>query len=359
MFEEKLTFSFATTQEIIRKVGRIDAFRGQWNAIERKNNRYLRELKRIATIESIGSSTRIEGAVLTNDEVEKLIRKVQITSFHSRDEQEVVGYFEALDLILDHASDIDLTEAYLGQLHGILLRHSDKDQRHRGHYKRLSNQVVAHYPDGSQRVIFQPTAPHLTGKEVQELLAWVRTQLEQQHLHPLVIIGTFVYEFLSIHPFQDGNGRLSRLLTTLLLLRTGYEFAQYVSFENVVESRKVEYFRVLMAGQQHRGTPQEVIGEWMLFFLDCLEMLVLRLEAKYTLARERGGYLNERQRQLLDALRQNQPAKIGDLARRLTEVSVNTLKKDLRYLHEQGVLEKIGERKATAYRVRPGEIEKS
>lgn len=348
-YEEKLAFDSPTTQAIIRKIGIIDTFGGRWKQIEQKNNRYLRELRRVATIESIGSSTRIEGAVLTNEEVQKLIRSVKITEFTSRDEQEVFGYFEVLDLILDNANNIDLTEAYIKQLHGILLRYSEKDQRHRGIYKTLSNQVVANYPDGSQRVIFKTTLPHLTESEMYRMVIWVSNELNQNQLHPLMVIGLFIYEFLSIHPFQDGNGRLSRLLTTLLLLRSEYGFAQYVSFENIIEQRKADYYSALMSGQQYRGSRQEVIGGWMLFFLGCLETLIERLETKYVLYQQKGGYLNERQEGLLRLLAETEPTKISDLAARLPGESINTLKKDLRYLVDQGLVERLGELKASVY----------
>lgn len=351
-FENKLQFDFTTMQEVIRRIGLIDTFRGKWGAIEQKNNRYLRELRKIATIESIGSSTRIEGAVLTDEEVEKLIRNVKITEFKTRDEQEVFGYYEALDLILDHAKEIDLSEAYVKQLHGILLRYSDKDQRHRGGYKTLSNQVVANYPDGSQRVIFNTTAPHLTETEMYEMVGWVRAALESGKIHPLLIVGLFVYEFLSIHPFQDGNGRLSRLMTTLLLLKKGYDFAQYVSFENIIEQRKAEYYRALMASQQYRSTEKEVVGEWMVFFLDCLQTLTSRLESKYALYKDKGGYINERQQRVLAVLQDHQPVKVSDLSALLPDISINTLKKDLQYMVQQGILERLGELKATVYLVK-------
>lgn len=353
-YENKLSFDFTTTQAIIRKIGIIDTFRGRWNQVEQKNNRYLRQLRRVATIESIGSSTRIEGAILTNDEVQKLICNVKITEFASRDEQEVFGYFEALGLILDHATQIDLTESYIKQVHGILLRYSDKDQRHRGSYKTHSNQVVATYPDGSQRVIFNTTAPRLTETEMYQMVGWVRQALSDGQIHPLLVIGLFVYEFLSIHPFQDGNGRLSRLMTTLLLLRTGYDFAQYVSFENIIEQRKADYYTALMSGQQYRGSDEEVVGGWMLFFLTCLETLMERLEKKYMLYQQKGGYLNERQQKLLNTLVEAQPAKISDLAARLPGESINTLKKDLQYLVREGLIERIGALKASVYVLRAG-----
>ena len=180
------------------------------------------------------------------------------------------------------------------------------------------------------------------------LVGWVRHQLTEGQVHPLLVAGLFIYEFLSIHPFQDGNGRLSRLLTTLLLVRAGYDFAQYVSFESIIEQHKADYYSALMAGQQHRGSHQEVIGGWMLFFLSCLETLIERIENKYAQYQQKGGYLNERQ-QRVGVLRDTEPTKISDLATRLPTESINTLKKDLRYLVEQGLIERLGELKASVY----------
>ena len=201
-------------------------------------------------------------------------------------------------------------------------------------------------------MIFNTTDPHLTETEMYEMIGWVRTALEAGQIHPLFVIGLFIYEFLSIHPFQDGNGRLSRLLTTLLLLKMGYDFAQYVSFENIIEQHKADYYRALMAGQQHRGTQKEVIGDWMVFFLNCLQTLTTRLESKYAQYQDKGGYLNERQRQVLAMVQDHQPVKISDLATLLPDVSVNTLKKDLQYMVQQGILERVGELKATVYLVK-------
>lgn len=157
--DKKLQFGFKEMQQIVKQIGFIDSFKGQWTAIEQKENRYLKELRYMATIESIGSSTRIEGATLTDKEVEKLLKSVKVSKFKSRDEQEVVGYYEALDIILDNYDSIKLSESYIKQLHGILLKHSGKDTRHRGQYKNLSNQVVANYPGGKQVTIFKTTEP--------------------------------------------------------------------------------------------------------------------------------------------------------------------------------------------------------
>ena len=259
------------------------------------------------------------------------------------------GYSEALDIILDNADAIELSESYILQLHTILLKHSSKDQRHKGAYKNLSNSVVANYPDGSQRIIFNTTAPHLVPKEMQEMVDWVNDALAQSSVHPLLVMGLCVYEFLSIHPFQDGNGRLSRLLTTLLLLKHGYDFAQYISFEQIIEERKKEYYEALMAGQQKRGTSGEVNGEWIVFFLSSLEILINRFENKYTAYKERGSYNHLRQQEIMQYIESKQPVRLNDIARGFPGISVHTIKKDLQLLVQQQKISKAGEKKGTVY----------
>ena len=214
---EKLVFSPELNNIIIKKVGEIEKFQGKWEALKLSDNEFLNELRHIATIQSIGSSTRIEGSELSDIEVKNLIENLEVNKLEKRDEQEVVGYWETLELLLDNAASIDLSERYIFQLHGLLLKYSSKDEHQRGQYKNLTNKVVAKYPDGSQKTIFNTTEPHMVSKEMDEVISWTNLHLEKNEINPLLVIATFVYEFLSIHPFHDGNGRLSRLLTTLLL----------------------------------------------------------------------------------------------------------------------------------------------
>jgi Fic family protein len=345
----KLNFNSEVYQRLSQQLSVVDTFRGNWKARENQQGQYLKELRKIATIESTGSSTRIEGAKLTDQEVEKLLASVKIRKFESRDQQEVVGYYDALEVILGNYADIEISERYIHQLHGILLKHSEKDQVHRGKYKTSSNKVVANYPDGSQRVLFDPTPPHLTQPEMQQLLAWLEERIEKLDMHPLVIIAGFVYEFLSIHPFKDGNGRLSRLLTTLLMMKQDYRFIQYVSFENVIEARKEEYYRVLMAGQKDRHKDTESIDAWVLFFIQSLITLTDKLNVKYDIYSKLKTPLNKRQQQVLKFIEDSEPAQIGDIEKALKEYSRNTLKKDLYYLVKERLILKTGDRKGTRY----------
>lgn len=350
--EQKLRFSGGVYQMMMQRLSIIDSFKGNWKAIEHQHSKHLKELRKIATIESIGSSTRIEGATLTNAEVEKLLKSVKITKFKTRDEQEVIGYYEVLQVILDNHEDIELTERYIHQLHGMLLKHSSKDQSHKGKYKALSNQVVANYPDGTKRTIFKTTEPHLTATETQEAIKWTNERFTKQDMHPVVGIAVFVYEFLSIHPYQDGNGRLSRLLTTLLMLQRDYKFIQYVSFENIIETKKEEYYRALMEGQKNRGKNTELIDKWVLFFLDCMVVLIQRLEAKYETYNKLRKELNERQQKILQYIKKKKTVQISEIDNAFKDYARNTLKKDLAYLVNEGLLLKTGEKRGVRYHIK-------
>jgi Fic family protein len=345
----KLNFDFQTNQKILNFISQIDLYKGKWNIIEKQENIYLKELRKIATIESIGSSTRIEGGTLTDKEIEELLNDVKITKLKTRDEQEVIGYYDTLEIIYENYDNIRLSENYIKQLHQNLLRHSDKDTRHRGEYKSLSNKVVANYPGGIQKVIFNTTEVHLVQNEMNDLINWTNEQFKKGEIHPLIIVANLVYEFLSIHPFQDGNGRLSRLLTTLVLLQQDYMFIQYVSFENLIEKTKKEYYQALMEGQKNRNKENENIAKWILYFLDKLNVLTQRLDAKYDVFKSKGGYLNERQKHIKEYLLKKQPLKISDIAKRFEDININTIKKDLQYMKKEQIIKSIGKGKGTVY----------
>ena len=350
--EQKLQFNFATTQKMIQQISRIDQFKGVWENLDHEENRYLRELRKIATIQSIGSSTRIEGSTLTDAEISSLIKNLKISKLQSRDEQEVVGYYDTLETILANHADINLTFSNIHGLHNLLLKHSSKDDRHKGKYKEMTNQVVATYPDGTTKVIFRTTEPYLVQKEMEDLVDWTNHNIVIQEIHPLIVIATFVYEFLSIHPYQDGNGRLSRLLTNLLLIKHGYNFIQYISLEHIIERNKTAYYQALIEGQKDRYNEQEKIDRWILFFLNSLAELIVKLEEKVKEFKSLGAYLNERQKAVLEYIKINQPVKIGDIVASLKEYKLPSIKKDLQYLVKEMEIEKLGKNKGTIYIIR-------
>lgn len=347
--DKKLEFGSKKYLHLSKLLSQVDTFKGSWQEIAHKEARYLKELCQIATVASVGSSTRIEGVKMTDAEIDKLLKSVKINKLQKRDEQEVVGYYDALKVILDNYQDLHLSERYIHQMHEILLKHSPKDQRHKGRYKQISNKVVANYPDGTQKVIFKTTEPHLTQGEIQELLAWTNESVKVDEIHPLIIVATFVYEFLSIHPYQDRNGRLSRLLTTLLLMQQGYDFVQYISFEHVIESRKEAYYKALLQGQKDRYTDDERIDEWLSFFLECMIELTERLEKKYSTYSKIKLKLNDRQKSILIFIQQEKTTKVGAIEKALPGESRNTIKKDLSYLLNEGLILRTGAGRGVQY----------
>ena len=254
------TDTIQITPEILSLIARIDEFKGAWRALGTLAPDRLSALRRVATIESIGSSTRIEGSKLSDREVEQLLSNLEITSFATRDEQEVAGYAELMDLVFASWQDIPFTENHIKQLHQILLRYSEKETWHRGSYKTNSNSVAAFDETGAQiGIVFQTASPFDTPRLMTELVAWVNQERETARLHPLLIIALCVVVFLEIHPFQDGNGRLSRVLTTLLLLQAGYTYVPYSSLESVVEQSKEAYYLALRKTQ---GTIRTESPNW-------------------------------------------------------------------------------------------------
>ncbi len=176
-----------------------------------------------------------------------LLQEIDTTKLNDRDSQEVVGYFELLDLISESYENIRVTENHIKSLHNSLMKYNAKDQWHKGNYKMYSNEVEASFPVGTRQIIFQTTeAGFATVDAIRQLINWYNSETE---VHMLIKVASFVYDFLSIHPFQEGNGRLSRLISTLLLLKIGYKYIQYVSFEHEIENRKNEYYQVLRSCQ--------------------------------------------------------------------------------------------------------------
>jgi len=349
MREPKLAFG----PDLVKLIAGIDEFKGRWEALKTLSPDRLSALRKVATIESVGSSTRIEGAKLSDAQVEDLLsRVVSIKSFKTRDEQEVAGYAEAMDLVFEAYADLRLTENHIRQLHQTMLRHSDKDARHRGSYKTLSNNVVALDASGREiGVVFETTSPFDTPREMEALVAWVRKALDEEALHPLLIIAVFIVTFLAIHPFQDGNGRLSRVLTTLLLLRSGYAYVPYASLERVIEENKDLYYKALRRTQTTLRSEMPDWEPWVGFFLRCLkkqkDSLTARLDRE-RIARDNEADLPELSLQVLKALRAKERLTIAQLAS-ITGANRNTLKVRLRELVADGRMRQHGKARATWY----------
>lgn len=340
--------SIKITLEVLNLIAKIDEFKGEWKAIGNLAPERLDALKQVATIESIGSSTRIEGVKLTDREIEQLLSGLDKKSFGSRDEQEVAGYADVMGTVFESYKSISFTENYIRQLHKMLLEYSSKDIRHRGEYKTMPNHVEAFDPGGkSLGVIFETSTPFDTPKEMEELMAWTTRQLKEKELHPLLIISVFVVHFLAIHPFQDGNGRLSRILTTLLLLKEGYLYVPYSSLESVIEKNKDNYYLALRKSQATFKSELPEYEPWILFFLNALdaqkEMLSKKIEREKLFIK-----LSKLSRQIIDLVKDHGELSISEIES-ITKANRNTLKKKLAQLVKDKYLLIRGQGKGTRY----------
>jgi Fic family protein len=292
----------------------------------------------VATIESIGSSTRIEGSRLSDREVERFLSNLQIKSFGTRDEQEVAGYAETMELIFRSWEEISPTENHIRQLHRDLLKYSEKDAHHRGDYKTQSNSVAAFDEAGQQvGIVFETATPFDTPLLMAEVVGWAAGGLDSRQLHPLLVTAIFIVVFLEIHPFQDGNGRLSRILTTLLLLRAGYSYVPYSSLESVVEQNKEGYYLALRQTQGTIRTDSPNWQPWVLFFLRALQQQMKRLSKKVERERVLLSAMPELSVQIIDHAREHGRVTVSNIVM-LTGTSRNTLKQHFRQLVEKGHL---------------------
>ncbi len=337
------------TAEMLMLIGEIDEFKGKWSHLGRLAPERLQSLRKVATIESIGSSTRIEGARLSDRDVEKLLSNATSHPLTARDEQEVVGYALVCEEVFQGFQAIPFTENTIKQLHGWLLQFSDRDQRHRGEYKKLSNNIEAFDQLGkSLGVIFATASPFETPQRMQELISWTREQLEAKSLHPLLAIGIFAVVFLAIHPFQDGNGRLSRLLTTLLLLKSGYEYVPYSSLESVIERSKDTYYLALRKTQTSLQKEKPDFTPWLTFFLRALQKQKIHLTQKMAREEVLNMHLSELASQILSLLLDHGRLGISDIEA-ITSANRNTLKKQLAALVQSGHIMRLGRGRATWY----------
>lgn len=337
------------TPEILSLISEIDEFKGAWRALGQLAPEQLTSLKRVATIESIGSSTRIEGSKLTDQQVETLLGNLQINKFSTRDEQEVAGYAAVMNLVFQHYDHIPLTENYIQQLHSELLQYSEKDDWHRGNYKKSPNHVEAFGPNGeSLGIVFETSSPFETPIRMGDLLTWAVQTYAEKKLHPVLIAAIFIVDFLAIHPFQDGNGRLSRVLTTYLLLKEGYAYVPYSSLEAVIEHSKENYYLALRQTQGTLKTDSPNWQPWLLFFLKALKEQKKRLETKVEREKLLLTKLPELSLQILELIKSRGRVTISEVVT-LTSANRNTIKKHLEALAADNHIQKQGATKGSWY----------
>lgn len=341
--------SLKITPDILALISEVDEFKGAWRALGQLAPEQLSALKQVATIESIGSSTRIEGSRLSDREVEELLSNLSIKKFSSRDEQEVAGYSDVMNLIFQNHDVIPLSESYIKQLHAELLQYSDKDTWHRGQYKKSPNHVEAFGADGkSLGVVFETSTPFETPLRMERLVQWSNEAFTEKKLHSLLITAVFVVEFLAIHPFQDGNGRISRILTTYLLLKNNYAYVPYSSLEAVIEQSKEGYYLSLRQTQGTLKSENPNWQPWVLFFLKVLQHQKQRLEGKLEREKLLLGQLPELSLRILELVKSRGRITVKGIVT-ITNANRNTIKKHLESLVEKNYLQQNGTGKGTWY----------
>ncbi|MGZ3633335.1 MAG: Fic family protein [Parachlamydiaceae bacterium] len=344
-----LSDTLTITPEMLNLIAEIDEFKGAWQQAGRLTPDRLSALKKVATIESIGSSTRIEGAKLLDSEIALLLSQADTKTFHTRDEQEVAGYAFVCEQICEHYASIPLTENMIKQLHAWLLQYTDKDERHRGEYKKLPIHIEAFDPQGkSIGIIFNTTSPLETPIKMQELVEWSNGAFNKKILHPLIVTGIFIVLFLAIHPFQDGNGRLSRLLTTLLMLKNGYQYVPYSSLESIIEANKEGYYLALQRTQKSWQNHQPDWSAWLLFFFKCLQRQKKHLEVKLEREKKLLQVIPLLNQQVLELLTTHGRLTISEIVV-LSGANRNTLKKTLSSLVKDNSIVRNGTGKGSWY----------
>ncbi len=340
------TFRIEIDWKLISEISIIDRFDASWISIEKREGQSLKQLKSVATVKSVGASTRIEGSKMNDEEVDILLQNLSIEKLVNRDSQEVAGYYDVLDTISESYNVINITENSIINLHNLLMRYSEADQWHKGNYKQHKNSVETGMPDGSTQVVFVTTPPGIeTEDAMRSLIDWYNSD---KSTHPLVKCALFAYEFVSIHPFQDGNGRLSRLLTTLLLLKNGYKWIEYVSFESEIEDRKTEYYRELRRCQAQR--PNENITTWIYFFFSALKNIQVKLEKKL----ETTGALSKldpKEKSILAFISDHPGTKSGIISEKLG-IPIPTVKRLLNSLFTKNLIERFGTGPGTNYSIK-------
>ncbi len=334
---------------IITKIAKIDELKGRWISGAQLSPQVLGRLKHSVLVTSTGASTRIEGAKLSDADIEKLMRGINIQKFTDRDKQEVKGYYELLENVFNSWKNLKFNESAVKHFHQQLLKYVDKDKHHRGEYKKEENKV--HMIDEAGQsigILFDTSPAYLTPSQMRDLVEWTQQALVEKKYHPLLIAGNFLVEFLKIHPFTDGNGRLSRILTNLLLLQAGYLYMPYVSHEKLVEDNKPDYYIALRRSQKTMGTEKENITGWLNFFLDIVlkqSQMAVELLSKENIEK----ILSEKQLIVWQYIEKAKEVKTGDIIKN-TNIARPTVKQALDALLKLKKIERIGLGRSARYR---------
>lgn len=328
--------------EILGLVAQIHEYKGRQTLYLKQKPTTLGKLVEIAKIQSTEASNKIEGIVTTATRIKQLCD--QKTAPRNRDEEEITGYRDALALIHESYEYIPIKPAYVLQLHKVLYTYSQKDIG--GRFKSTQNFIAETRENGEQIVRFMPLAPFETAMAMDAICDSFNREIDACEIDSLILIPAFIIDFLCIHPFNDGNGRMSRLLTTLLLYRAGYVVGRYVSLESKIEKTKSSYYDALAKSGTDWHTGQNDITAFVKYLLGTILAAYRDLESKIT--------LNDGNSPAIDLVRTAVNNIIGkftkkDIMESLPSISKASVENALKSLVADGIIERVGKGKATYY----------
>ena len=328
--------------ELLGLIAAIYKEAGKQEMFLKQKPQELEKLVEIAKIQSTEASNAIEGIVTTNTRIRQLMEEK--TTPRNRNEKEIAGYRDVLGLIHESFDSIPITQNYILQLHKILYSHSKNPVA--GKTKAVQNYISAAFPDGHTETLFTPLAPYETPEALDRICEEYNRVIGNAELEPLIAIPVFIHDFLCIHPFNDGNGRMSRLLTTLLLYRSGFYVGKYISLEAKIAKYKDLYYDALAASQNgwHNGADDPV--PFIKYLLGTILAAYRDFEDRFALV--------EVKRSALDMVRLATQYKIGrftkqDIRELCPSLSISSIEGSLRKLVDNGELKREGKGKNTFY----------
>ena len=328
--------------EILGLIAAIYKEAGKQEMYLKQRPEELEKLVEIAKVQSTEASNAIEGIVTTSTRIRQLVEEK--TAPRNRDEQEIAGYRDALNIIHENFDAIPITRNYILQLHKVLYSHMNNPMA--GQTKSVQNYISATYPDGHTETLFTPLAPFETPEALDRICDEYNRVIGNMEAEPLIVIPIFIHDFLCIHPFNDGNGRMSRLLTTLLLYRNGFYVGKYISLEAKIAPNKDLYYAALRQAQEgwHEGTEDAV--PFIKYLLGIILSAYRDFEERFSLV--------EQKKPALETVRQATLNKIGrfskqDIRELCPALSVSSIEGALRKLVASGELKREGNGKNTCY----------
>ena len=328
--------------EILGLVAAIYKEAGKQELYLKQRPEELEKLVEIAKIQSTEASNAIEGIVTTNTRIRQLVEEK--TTPRNRNEQEIAGYRDVLNIIHESFEAIPITQNYILQMHKILYSHMNNPVA--GRTKTVQNYISAAYPDGRTQILFTPLSPYETPEALDRICEEYNRVIGNLELEPLIAIPVFIHDFLCIHPFNDGNGRMSRLLTTLLLYRSGFYVGKYISLEAKIAGNKDLYYNALLASQNgwHEGEDDPV--PFIKYLLGTVLAAYRDFEDRFAIV--------ETKRSALEMVRLASRNKIGhftkqDIRELCPSLSVSSVEGALRKLVASGELKREGSGKNTFY----------